>query len=146
MKEPVFVSPAEIAASKAAAKRVRDEVYDLGLTYHIESYGCQMNVHDSEKLLGMLSEMGFTTAETDETADLVLFNTCCVRDNAERRALGNVTWLKELKKEKPRLLIGVCGCMVQQEHMAEKIKKIHILLLHQEIFPEQLKQEYLQNQ
>ena len=57
MKEPVFVSPAEIAASKAAAKRVKDEVYDLGLTYHIESYGCQMNEHDSEKIAGMMEEM-----------------------------------------------------------------------------------------
>ena len=56
-------------------------------------------------------------------ADLVLFNTCCVRDNAERRALGNVTWLKELKQDKPELLIGVCGCMIQQPGMAEKILK-----------------------
>ena len=64
-----------------------------------------------------------TEAPTREEADLVLFNTCCVRDNAERRALGNVTWLKELKRDKPELLIGVCGCMIQQPGMAEKILK-----------------------
>ena len=82
-----------------------------------------MNAHDSEKLAGMLADMGMTQADDRRSADFVLFNTCCIRDNAERRALGNVTWLKELKKEKPELLIGVCGCMVQQPQMAEKILK-----------------------
>ena len=90
-------------------------------TYHIVTYGCQMNAHDSETLAGMLESMGMTEAQDRTQADLVLFNTCCVRDNAERRALGNVNWLKELKKDKPRLLIGVCGCMVQKPQMAEKI-------------------------
>ena len=71
----------------------------------------------------LLREMGMTEAPTREEAELVLFNTCCVRDNAERRALGNVTWLKELKRDKPELLIGVCGCMIQQPGMAEKILK-----------------------
>ena len=92
-------------------------------SYHVVTYGCQMNAHDSEKLAGLLREMGMTEAPTREEADLVLFNTCCVRDNAERRALGNVTWLKELKRDKPELLIGVCGCMIQQPGMAEKILK-----------------------
>ena len=80
-----------------------------------------MNAHDSEKLAGILTRMGMDEAADRREADLVIFNTCCVRDNAERRALGNVTWLKELKKEKPGLLIGVCGCMVQQPGMAERI-------------------------
>mgnify|MGYP000822288492 CR=1 FL=1 len=71
MKEPVFVSPAEIAASKAAAKRVKDEVYGLGLTYHIESYGCQMNEHDSEKIAGMMEEMGYAKAEDKSKADFI---------------------------------------------------------------------------
>ena len=60
-------------------------------------------------------------AEDRRNADLVIFNTCCVRENAERRALGNVIWLKQLKKEKPDLLIAVCGCMIQQPHMADRI-------------------------
>lgn len=90
-------------------------------SYHIITFGCQMNVHDSEKLAGMLLDMGLSEALTREDADLVLFNTCCIRENAERKALGNITWLKELKKLKPGLLIGVCGCMMQQQGMAERI-------------------------
>ncbi len=92
-------------------------------TYHVVTYGCQMNAHDSEKLEGMLEEMGLVRAEVRDEADFVLFNTCCVRDNAERRALGNVTWLKEVRKQRPDLMIGVCGCMIQEPGMAEKIVK-----------------------
>ncbi len=90
-------------------------------TYYIVTYGCQMNAHDSEKLAGMLEDMGLTPAAQKEEADFVLHNTCCIRDNAERKALGNVTWLKEIKKERPDMLIGVCGCMVQEPGMAEKL-------------------------
>ena len=90
-------------------------------TYHIVTYGCQMNAHDSEKLAGILEAMGMTAAKEREEADFVLHNTCCIRDNAERKALGNVTWLKEIKKKRPEMLIGVCGCMVQEEGMAEKL-------------------------
>lgn len=92
-------------------------------SYYVVTYGCQMNAHDSENLAGMLRDMGMTEAPDREHADFVLFNTCCVRDNAERRALGNVTWLKEVRKQRPNLIIGVCGCMIQQPGMAEKIMK-----------------------
>ena len=91
-------------------------------TYCIVTYGCQMNAHDSEKLAGMLTEMGLTAAPREE-ADFVLHNTCCIRDNAERKALGNVIWLKELKKDRPDMLIGVCGCMVQEQGKAESIRR-----------------------
>jgi tRNA-2-methylthio-N6-dimethylallyladenosine synthase len=90
-------------------------------SYHIVTYGCQMNAHDSETLAGMFGQMGMREAEDRKQADLVLFNTCCVRENAERRALGNILWLKQLKKEKPELIIAVSGCMIQQPHMAERI-------------------------
>ena len=110
---PVTVSPEEQAVQRAYMEKVRDLPHRPA-SYHVVTYGCQMNAHDSEKLSGMLAEMGMKEAPSREEADLVLFNTCCVRDNAERRALGNVTWLKELKKEKPQLIIGVCGCMIQQ--------------------------------
>ena len=90
-------------------------------SYHVVTYGCQMNAHDSEKIAGMLEEMGMVPAEKREEADFVIFNTCCVRENAERRALGNVTWLKEVRKQKPDLLIAVCGCMIQEPGMAETI-------------------------
>ena len=92
-------------------------------TYHIITYGCQMNAHDSENIAGMLNEMGLKEAPSKEEADFVLFNTCCVRDNAERRALGNVQWLHELQKKRSDLMIGVCGCMIQQKGMPEKILK-----------------------
>ena len=92
-------------------------------TYHVVTYGCQMNAHDSEKIAGMLEEMGMKPAEKREEADFVIFNTCCVRENAERRALGNVTWLKEVRKQRPEMVIAVCGCMIQQPGMAEVILK-----------------------
>ncbi len=105
-------------------KAYADAVRSLGTgpqTYCIVTYGCQMNERDSETLAGLFEAMGLTAADCRENADLVLFNTCCVRDNAQRRALGNVTWLKELKKTKPHLLVAVCGCMMQQPGMGEQI-------------------------
>ena len=119
---PVVVTEAEQALQRDYMDQVR-ALPRRPQSYHVVTYGCQMNAHDSEKLAGLLREMGMTEAPTREEADLVLFNTCCVRDNAERRALGNVTWLKELKRDKPELLIGVCGCMIQQPGMADKILK-----------------------
>lgn len=116
----VRVTPEEMAAQQQFAKEFQT-LTDRPQTYHIVTYGCQMNAHDSEKLAGMLEDMGMSAAPTREEADFVLHNTCCIRDNAERKALGNVTWLKEIKKERPEMLIGVCGCMVQEPGMAEKI-------------------------
>ncbi len=92
-------------------------------SYYVVTYGCQMNAHDSEKIAGMLETMGMTPAGKREDADFVIFNTCCVRENAERRALGNVSWLKEVRKHHPDLLIAVCGCMIQEPGMAEIILK-----------------------
>lgn len=119
---PVYVTEAERLEQQSAVQQVL-QMPDRPRSYHIVTYGCQMNAHDSEKLAGMLAQMGMSEAADRREADFVIFNTCCVRDNAERRALGNVTWLKELKKERPGLLIGVCGCMVQQPGMAERILK-----------------------
>lgn len=89
----------------------------------VRTYGCQQNVADSEKLRGQLQEMGFAFTEQEEEADLILFNTCAVRENAEFRVYGNVGNLKALKRQKPSLIIGVCGCMMEQEHVAEKIRQ-----------------------
>ena len=119
-EETIRVSPAEIAAQRAFAAEF-SALTRRPETYYIVTYGCQMNAHDSEKLAGMLDDMGMRPAAAREEADFVLHNTCCIRDNAERKALGNVTWLKEIKKERPDMLIGVCGCMVQEPGMAEKI-------------------------
>ena len=110
----------EILRQKEIMARVRG-MLPAGTKYHIVTLGCQMNVRDSETLAGMLTEMGFTEAATREEADLILYNTCCVRENAENKALGNVIWLKELKKDKPDLIICVGGCMTQEEGMAESL-------------------------
>ncbi|MBQ1946467.1 MAG: tRNA (N6-isopentenyl adenosine(37)-C2)-methylthiotransferase MiaB [Clostridia bacterium] len=116
------ISPEELAVQQEYAQQVLNHP-DRPKTYYIVTYGCQMNAHDSENLAGMLQNMGMTPAADRREADFVLHNTCCIRDNAERKALGNVTWLKEIKKERPNLLIGVCGCMIQQKVMAEKLLK-----------------------
>jgi len=113
--------PAEEIAHQKVLMREFAAIENRPKTYCVVTYGCQMNAHDSEKLEGMLVEMGLEKAESRETADFVIFNTCCVRDNAQRRALGNVTWLKEIKKSRPELMVAVCGCMMQQKGMGEQI-------------------------
>ncbi len=87
----------------------------------VRTYGCQQNVADSEKLKGMLEQMGCELTEEKEEADIIIFNTCAVREHAEDRVFGNVGALKSLKRKKPSLLIALCGCMMEQEHIAEKI-------------------------
>ena len=91
------------------------------LNYYIETWGCQMNEEDSEKLSGMLIPMGYKKTNDKQNADIIIFNTCCVRENAEQKADGNIGALKSLKKEKPNLIIAVTGCMMQQEGMAKHI-------------------------
>ena len=88
----------------------------------VHSYGCQQNTSDGERLMGILAEMGFGFTEEPSEADLILYNTCAVRENAEVRVYGNVGELSHLKARRPELLIGLCGCMVQQQHVADKIK------------------------
>lgn len=88
----------------------------------VETYGCQQNESDSERLKGMLSDMGYETCEDADSADLVIYNTCAVRENAELRVFGNLGALKHKKRRNPNMLIGVCGCMIQQEHIANMIK------------------------
>lgn len=90
---------------------------------YVRTYGCQQNVADSERMKGMLADMGFAFTETPDNADLILFNTCAVREHAEDRVFGNVGALKNIKRRRPHTLIGLCGCMVQQEHIAEKLQK-----------------------
>lgn len=94
-----------------------------GLKYHILTYGCQMNEHDSEKMSGMLEDMGYLETPDTQTADLIIINTCAVRENAEMKVLGNIGHLKPIKEENPNLIIAICGCMMQEPEMVEKIKK-----------------------
>ncbi len=88
----------------------------------VHTYGCQGNVADSEKILGMLKEMGYDFCDTPEDADLVLYNTCAIREHAEDRVFGNVGALKPVKKQKPDMIIALCGCMMQQQSVADRIK------------------------
>ncbi|MDB1922045.1 tRNA (N6-isopentenyl adenosine(37)-C2)-methylthiotransferase MiaB [Clostridium tertium] len=100
---------------------MKEEIKEL--KYYIETWGCQMNEEDSEKLSGMLKSVGYTKTETIEEAGIIIYNTCCVRENAENKVFGNLGELKHLKKKNPDLIIAVCGCMMQQEGMADKILK-----------------------
>lgn len=119
------VTAAETAAQKEYAGKVRElnSARELPPIAHVHSFGCQQNVSDGEKIKGMLAMMGYGFSDSADGADLVLFNTCAVRENAEDRVFGNLGALKHNKKLKPDMLIGVCGCMVQQEHITERIKK-----------------------
>lgn len=86
-------------------------------------FGCQMNVHESEKIAGILESLGYTSTDNIEEADIIAFNTCCIRDTAEKRALGNIGAVKPLKKKNKNLIVIVAGCMTQQSGMAELINK-----------------------
>ena len=92
-----------------------------GKRYFIRTYGCQGNLRDSEVIAGILSNMGYIETSSVETADIIILNTCCVRENAEKKVFGEIGSLKSLKQKNPELIVGVCGCMVQQEHIVSTI-------------------------
>ena len=100
---------------------LKKHILKNSLTYYIETYGCQMNVHESEKLTGVIEGLGYHAAEDKTHADLIIFNTCCVREHAEARLYGNVGALREYKENKKTVVIGVCGCMMQQNGAAKKL-------------------------
>ena len=102
--------------------KMRNGHYPLAL---VHSYGCQQNVSDGEKLKGKLSLIGFDFTDDPKEALLIIYNTCAVRENAEDRVFGNLGDLKHLKEERPDLIIGVCGCMAQQQHIADRIKSTY---------------------
>ena len=100
--------------------------------YYIYTYGCQMNVHESEKIAGLLKGIGYDEAVDVSEANVIVFNTCCIRDTAEKKIFGNIGDVKHLKKSNPRLIVAVVGCMVQQKGTADVLKKkfpyVNILL------------------
>lgn len=124
---------------KQAKKRGKSDVHVLqfdqipadmqtageGKHYLIQTYGCQMNVHDSETIAGILEQMGYTATEVEADADIILLNTCAIRENAEDRVFGVIGRLKHLKLEKPDLILGVCGCMSQEESVVNRILQSH---------------------
>ena len=90
-----------------------------------ETYGCQQNENDTERIRGMLKEAGFEFTDDSKRADVIIYNTCAVRENAEQKVFGRLGLLKPIKERRRNMVIGLCGCMVQQEHITEKIKKSH---------------------
>lgn len=119
------IPPEELAGQEPYIQQVR-AFYGIGdrpaPLACVRTYGCQQNVSDSEHMKGLLARMGFGFTDIAEEADLILFNTCAVREHAQDRVFGNVGALKTLKRRKPGLLIALCGCMVQQETVTRRIR------------------------
>lgn len=116
----------ELQAQNAYESKVNkliSERYDTKPLACVVTYGCQQNVADSEHIKGMLDEMGYAFTEQREEAKLIIFNTCAVREHAEDRVFGNVGALKKYKLANPDVIIALCGCMMQQKHIAQKIKQ-----------------------
>ena len=125
-KKSVAVPAEEIQRQKEYTQLVRsviDSRFDAPPKAFVHTYGCQGNVADGERLKGMLEEMGYELIEELEGADLVLYNTCAIREHAEDRVFGNVGALKSMKSANKEMKILLCGCMMQQEHVAQKIRK-----------------------
>ena len=117
------IEPERLERQQGIAQAVFEQIQDKNKTYYIETYGCQMNVRDSETIAGLLQGMGYSPSATKEKADVILLNTCCVRDHAEKRLLANIGALKERKEEDPELIIGICGCMMQQADVSRKVMR-----------------------
>lgn len=116
-RQKEFVMKIKQFVSNEAAKSGKAP---LALT---ETYGCQQNENDTERIRGILSECGFEFTDNPQTADIIIYNTCAVRENAEQKVFGRLGILKHIKEQRRDLIIGLCGCMVQQEHITEKIKE-----------------------
>ena len=109
-----------IEKAKAYVQRESEEL-GRPLTFCVTTFGCQMNARDSEKLCGILEKIGYVEAPEDE-ADFIIFNTCTVRENANMRVYGRLGQLKPRKKKNPHMMIGLCGCMMQEPEVVEKLK------------------------
>lgn len=124
-REPPREEPARqyyyIARCRKKVSELEEEA-GRKLSFHVETFGCQMNAHDSEKLTAILREIGYRESE-QEVCDLVLYNTCTVRENANLKVYGHLGHLKKEKKKNPYMLIGLCGCMMQESHVVDKLKQ-----------------------
>ena len=113
--------------TKNKVKTIKYEIEDkykklgLGKKYYIKTYGCQMNVHDTENIKAILDQMGFKECEEMEKADLILLNTCAIRENAHNKVFGMIGRIKHMKEERPNIIAGICGCMAQEEGVVNEI-------------------------
>ena len=103
-------------------KIVSDKFTDLPLA-NVKTFGCAQNENDSEKIRGVLYQMGYSMTDSLDNSDIVIYNTCAIRENAELKIFGNIGKLKALKADNPNMIVAVCGCMVMQQHIVDKIKK-----------------------
>ena len=106
---------------------IKEDLKELGLNkkYFVKTYGCQMNEHDSENIKAILEDMSFTETNTMEDADLILLNTCAIRENAHNKVFGMIGRIKHLKESKPEIIAGLCGCMAQEEVVVNEILEKH---------------------
>ncbi len=127
-----YQTPSLLKARKRLGHKVEVINYNLdskyqdlgkGKTYCVKTYGCQGNLADSEKIAGILESMGYTENNNEATADIVLFNTCAIRENAENRIFGELGRFVKYKKNNPSMIIGICGCMMQEENTIQMIQK-----------------------
>lgn len=116
------VSADEIKRQKVIISQIKEHNKGKHLTACVVTLGCVQNENDSERIRGMLSQMGYEMCRNTKTADVVIFNTCAVRENAELKVFGFLGALKNIKEKRPEMLIGICGCMIQQSHIVERIK------------------------
>ena len=133
--ERVFTAPSLKDAKKRGKEEVKyhkdfaiDEEFlgmGQGRKFYIRTYGCQMNEHDTEVMAGIFMQLGYTPTEIIEEADVVLLNTCAIRENAENKVFGELGFLLKYKRKNPEMLIGVCGCMSQEESVVNKILKTY---------------------
>ena len=116
------VTETEIQKQKEISAKIKELNKGKKLTACVVTLGCVQNENDSERIRGMLTDMGYGMCNNSKTADVVIFNTCAVRENAELKVFGFLGALKNIKKERPEMLIGICGCMIQQNHIVDRIK------------------------
>ncbi|MCY7476867.1 tRNA (N6-isopentenyl adenosine(37)-C2)-methylthiotransferase MiaB, partial [Paenibacillus larvae] len=132
----IYFQPPSLKDAKKRGKESIQVHYDFeipvelkglgnGKHYLIRTYGCQMNEHDTETMKGLLEQMGYRSTEDKYQADVILLNTCAIRENAEDKVFGELGHLKTLKTEKPNLILGVCGCMSQEEAVINRILQKH---------------------
>ena len=126
-----YIDEKEISEQKEYIKKIKEYTDNFrkekgrAPLANTETYGCQQNENDTERIRGVLFEAGYEFCDVAEEADLVIYNTCAVRENAEQKVFGRIGILKHIKETRRDMIIGLCGCMVQQEHITKKIKKLH---------------------
>ena len=122
-RQIVEVSTQEAKRQNEIINILAQRIKGKGLKFCLSTFGCQMNARDSEKIKGMLEKIGYTQTESEDEADFILYNTCCVRENAENKIYGRLGALKGKKRDNPNLIIALCGCMMQQDMVVDTLKE-----------------------